>query len=56
MQNIYPKTEIRSDGWRAYIRIKNEGFDHYTVTITQKFFLIQTLVDTLSYNFVFLFT
>jgi hypothetical protein len=31
------QTEIHSDEWRAYNRIKYEGFDHYTVNHTENF-------------------
>ena len=36
-QHVAPKTEIHSDEWRAYNRIKSEGFDHYTVNHTENF-------------------
>ena len=46
MQHINPKTEIHSDEWRAYTRIKHEGFDHYTVNHTENFVDPDTLRHT----------
>ena len=37
MQHINQKTEIHSDEWRAYNRIKHEEYDHYTVNHTENF-------------------
>ncbi len=36
-QHVKPLTEIHSDEWRAYRRIKKEGFTHYTVNHTENF-------------------
>ena len=48
MQHINQKTEIHSDEWRAYNRIKHEEYDHYTVNHTENF-VDQTPENTLLY-------